>query len=145
MNNWRFFQPVDSMEQIPMAALGSQMETLLKRCDTENIGFVIQNGDKQYVLCPAHWFYYCFDDDFGCVINAALRYAMHRHTYIPSVVAGFIRKYLGVLDTKTLTVICEDIEKDLTYMGGPDDPDMWQKLLEDCKATLVQKLMEVGK
>lgn len=143
MNNWKFLQPVDSMERIPMADLGSQLDTLLKRCEKENFGFVIQNGDKQYALCPAHWFYYCFDDDFGCVINSALRYAMRRHTYMPSVVAGFIRTYLGVLDTKTLTVICKDIESDLTYMGGPDDPEMWQELLEECKVSLKQKLKEV--
>ena len=64
-------------------------------------GIVItDDGKKDMVLCPARWFSFQLDDDFGCVINSAVRYAIGRHTYMPGVVCNFVRKYMDVLDTR---------------------------------------------
>ena len=51
-----------------------------------------------------------FDDDFGCIINSAVRYSLGRYTYMPSTVAEFVLKYLNYLDNKTISVIIYDID-----------------------------------
>lgn len=140
MNKWKFLQPISTMEHVPLSELGGRLDELFSRCSKENIGFVLDDDHKSYVLCPAWWLDFCFDDDFGCIINSALRYAIGRHTYMPSVVVNFIRRYMDILDTKTLTVIIEDIEKEFNHFGGPDDPHMWRTLQTECKVTLEHKL-----
>ena len=140
MEKWKFLQPLSTMEHVSIEEMSSRLNELFERCDKENIGFIIDDTHKSYVLCPAWWFNYCFDDDFGCIINSALRYAIGRHTYMPSVVVGFIRRYMDILDTKTLIVIIEDIEKEFEHFGGPEDPHMWRTLQTECKCTLQHKL-----
>ena len=127
MDNWKFLQPVDTMERITAEELGSNFDAITERCSQENVGFVIESNSNQCVLCPAKWFDYCFDDDFGCIINSALRYAIRRHTYMPSVEVDFIRKYIQVLDTKTIDVAIKDINYELEH-EGVDDPEMWVSL-----------------
>lgn len=84
--------PLDTMERITRQHLCDNFDEVLERVDKENIGFVIltEDGKDGQVLCPARWMAYCFDDDFGCIINSALRYAICRHTYMPDVVVNFI-------------------------------------------------------
>ena len=54
-----------------------------------------------------------FDDDFGCIINSAVRYSLGRYTYMPSTVAEFVLKYLNYLDNKTIGVMIYDIDEAL--------------------------------
>ena len=54
-----------------------------------------------------------FDDDFGCIINSAVRYSLVRYTYMPSTVAEFVLKYLNYLDNKTISVMIYDIDEAL--------------------------------
>lgn len=129
MFDFKYLMPLDTMERTTRQHLCDNFDTILERVDKENIGFVILNeeGKDGQVLCPARWMEYCFDDDFGCIINSALRYSIRRHTYMPGVVVDFIRKYINILDTKTIEVAIEDITKELD-MGNIDDPLMWEKL-----------------
>ena len=101
MFDFKYLMPLDTMERITRQHLCDNFDAVLERVDKENIGFVILNeeGKDGQVLCPARWMEYCFDDDFGCIINSALRYAIRRHTYMPGVVVDFIRKYINILDT----------------------------------------------
>ena len=105
MHQFRNLQPLDTMERITRQKLCNSFDNVLNRVGMEDMGFVIldDEGKDRYVLCPAHWMDYCFDDDFGCIINGALRYSINRHTYMPGVVVDFIRKYINVLDTKTIS------------------------------------------
>ena len=111
----RFCQSVSEMEHIPIAELGTRLDELLERCNKENVGFVIDDKHKSFVLCPARWIVPCWDDEFGLIVNSALRYSIDRNTYMPSVVAGFIQRHLDFFDIKTLSNIIEDIEKELLY------------------------------
>ena len=54
-----------------------------------------------------------FDDDFGCIINSAVRQSLGRYTYMPSTVAEFVLKYLNYLDNKTISVMICDIDEAL--------------------------------
>lgn len=54
-----------------------------------------------------------FDEDFGCIVNSAVRYSLGRYTYMPSTVAQFVRKYLNYLDNRTINVMIRDINQAL--------------------------------
>ena len=70
-------QPLESMERISRQALADDLDTVLERISREDIGLVItEEGKDDLVLCPASWFNLDYVDDFSCVINSALRYAM---------------------------------------------------------------------
>lgn len=76
MHTFRYLMPLDTMERISRQKLCEDSDNVLERVDKEDIGFVIvdDEGKEGHVLCPARWMEYCFDDDFGCIINSALRY-----------------------------------------------------------------------
>lgn len=75
---------IETMERITRQKFCDNFDEILDRVDKEDIGFVILNneGKDGHVLCPARWFQINFSDDLGCIINSALRYAIHRHTYM---------------------------------------------------------------
>ena len=60
-------------------------------------------------------------DDFGVILNCAVRYALGRRTYMPSLVIGFITPRLKHLSTKTLWCLDKDVT-DARYTGGYGDP-----------------------
>ena len=97
MHTFRYLMPLDTMERISRQKLCEDFDNVLERVDKEDIGFVIvdDEGKEGHVLCPARWMEYCFDDDFGCIINSALRYAISRHKYFLSEAA--MRKILSSL------------------------------------------------
>lgn len=139
-NRQRFPQKTSEMEHIPIAELGTRLDELLGRCNKENIGFVIDDEHKSYVLCPARWITPCFDEEFGCIVNSALRYAIDRHTYLPSVIVNFVRRHIDALDIKTLSTIIEDIEKELRMNSSIFEPDMWRSLQQDCEIALKHRI-----
>lgn len=53
--------------------------------------------------------------DFGTICVCALRYAMGRETYMPSLVRDFVRPLLPKLDRKTLVVMAQDCEFQARY------------------------------
>ena len=60
--------------------------------------------------------------DFGGVCTFALRYAMGRRTYAPSMVIGFVLRNIDKLDIVDLKVMLKDIEEyDRMYKGDFGD------------------------
>lgn len=132
MRDFKFLQPTDTMERISRNDLSDRFDEILETVDRDNVGFVITDENKkEYVLCPAKWFDYCFDDDFGCIINSALRYSIGRHTYMPSVVADFVRKYMTILDSKTIGIMIEDIDREFQFRENIDYAELWRSLQSD--------------
>ena len=133
----KYLQPLDGMKRITRQELADHFDEILETVETDNIGYVIKDPERKndVVLCPAEWFDFCFDEDFGCIVNSALRYAISRHTYMPSVVRNFIRKYMTVLDAKTLVVAIRDIDRELR-IGELDDADEWSLLRSEFKVRL---------
>ena len=124
MKKHEYIHPVDEMEHITRKELSEKFDEILDRIDNENIGFIISDCQaKDVVLCPAHWITFQLDDDFGCIINSAVRYAIGRHTYMPGVVCNFVRKYINILDMKTIEVMIEDINQELKL--GIDQESLW--------------------
>lgn len=140
-----FPQATNEMQKITRQELTDNFDKILGEIDEKKVGFVILNpdGSNGHILCPVEWFDFCFDDDFGSVAVCALRYAIDRHTYMPDVVANFIRKYIGAFDSKTLIVMIRDIEKELEY-HNVDDVSMWRNLVKELKDRLEQRIGTCG-
>jgi hypothetical protein len=72
------------------------------------------------------------DDDFGCVLNCAVRYAIGRQTYMPHLVIDFITPLLPYLNNRTLWCFDQDVTN-AKWEGGYghkeiDEPN-WMKFL----------------
>ena len=76
------------------------------------------------------------NDDFGAILNCDVRYALGRHTYMPSLVIGFITPRLKHLSSKTLYCFDQDVT-DARYLGGYGDPcdaNDWLRFLAAVRA-----------
>ena len=142
MEQFKYIQPLDQMERISRTELGEKLDEILDKADKDNVGFVITDeGKDDLVLCPIRWMKCIYDDDFGCIVNSALRYAIGRRTYMPSVVMEFVRKYLSVLDSKTICVMIEDVEREAEYETLDKRGD-WLKLRDDLKTHYSEMLQK---
>lgn len=75
-----------------------------------------------------------FDNDFGTVLVCAVRYAIGRCTYMPSLVIDFIRPLLPKLDDKALWCFVKDIEGAPSLGHELIDKPAWLRFLADVKA-----------
>ena len=109
-NNYNL-KPTRNMPRITRKELGENLDELLERIEKENIGYVIHDdGEKDLVLCPARWYSYCFDENFGDMLIFAVHGAMDFRGNAFDVVCAFIRKHLPVIDITTLEHLARSIE-----------------------------------
>lgn len=133
MERFEYLQPIDKMERISRNELATRLDEIMALIDKNNVGYVISDeGKDDLVMCPANWFLCTFDDDFGCMINSALRYAIGRETYMPSTVMAYVRRNIHVMDSRTIYVMIEDIERELSDDELPFRAD-WEKFHDDLK------------
>lgn len=87
-------------------------------------------------------------DNFGFILNCAVRYAMGRQTYAPGAVIDFITPLLPYLSERTLYVFDQDIT-DHKYMGGYGDERIdkpgWMKFHLDVIAEEGRRGMDLYK
>lgn len=79
------------------------------------------------------------DDDFGCILNCAVRYALGRQTYMPKTVVEFITPLIPHLNNRTLSCFDRDIVEHGKHwnFGHPDiDEPVWMRF----HAAVVQEL-----
>ena len=73
------------------------------------------------------------DDNFGAVCNCAVRYALGRRTYMPSLVIDFITPHLNELSDKTLWCFQRDLEErknSFFDFGDEFDKANWMSFLD---------------
>ena len=72
------------------------------------------------------------DDDFGEMMNWAVRYALGRRTYAVGDTCRFVKSVLPYLDYKTLYVMARDIKEksDFDDLGDKCDADDWLDLMK---------------
>lgn len=82
------------------------------------------------------------DGDFGAVLNCAVRYAIGRRTYMPSLVIDFITPLIPRLSSKTLWCFNQDITN-ARWDGGYGDPDIdepcWMRFHETVRAERLRR------
>lgn len=79
-------------------------------------------------------------DDFGLILNCAVRYAIGRMTYVPSSVINYITPLLPKLDDKTIECFIRDleqqqvdVEKGIGSWGMECDRRDWLRFLDNCR------------
>lgn len=61
------------------------------------------------------------DDEFGAVLNCAVRYCIGRQTYMPDLVCGCVKQFLPYVNSRTLYCFEQDIIEAQYYGGYGDD------------------------
>ena len=79
-----------------------------------------------------------FTDEFGAVLNCAVRYCIGRRTYMPKLVMDVIRPLLPALTDKTLWCFERDIEGEDNY-GADYDEEEWMRFLSEVKAEIARR------
>ena len=78
------------------------------------------------------------DDDFGAVINSAIRYCLGRRTYMPGLVCGYVKPLLPYLNEKTLCCMERDIREAPSY-GDECDLHTWMNMLDEVNKAIDQR------
>lgn len=73
------------------------------------------------------------DEDFGLVLNCAVRYALGRQTYVPISVCDFITPLIPKLSNKTLWCMEKDVANAYSYGDEKIDKPVWMKFLDDVR------------
>lgn len=135
----RLLRPTNLMPHINRKELCDNFDAILEKIDKQNIGYVIEDEDKKtLVICPAHWFSYCFDERFDDVAISAVRYALTQDGEFPVSIAEFIRRHLSVSDVRMLSIMKFDIEKALEKMGDVPALKSWDVLLANIDKRLAE-------
>ena len=92
---------------------------------------VFMDNGKEFLLFPQDMLAPISDSDFRLILLSAMRYAMGRKTYMPSVIADYIKRHLQLLDDKFLALAVGDIRQHLEdYAEHEANSDLWQNLLD---------------
>lgn len=124
-------KPFHDYESITVDELKEQTNSLLNLVTEElrPLTVTMENGNE-FLLFPRELLEPLYDHDFRLILMAAMRYAMGKNTAISMTVVRYIRRYLRLLDAKTLTLAINDIRSHLTDYGECEpNPDLWQSLL----------------
>lgn len=102
---------LEGMERIAHTDIPEKLDKMLERIEKEDIAFVITvDGEDRYVLCPYAWFDFAQDDDFGYMVNSAIRNELNHPTENVEAVQRFITNHIESFDHRTVAVAIEDIE-----------------------------------
>lgn len=139
MEQTESFHTTVNMERISRQHLCDNLDSILETVSRENIGFVITDAGKDdLVLCPASWLSPLVSEGFGCIVNSAVRYSLGRDTYMPDVAVQFILHHMNLLDLRTVTVMCRDIQKALENENLPHR-ETWVSLMYALETRLKKK------
>lgn len=124
-------KPFHDYEAITVDELKDQTNSLLNLVTEElrPLTVTMENG-KEFLLFPRELLEPLYNHDFRLILVAAMRYAMGKNTAISMTVVRYIRRFLRLLDAKTLTLAINDIRSHLTDYGEHEPkPALWQGLL----------------
>lgn len=78
------------------------------------------------------------DEDFGAVLNCAIRYCLGRRSYMPGLVMDYITPLLSYISDRTLNCLHRDVSEAEQMGYGYGDPDIdkprWMRFLADVEA-----------
>lgn len=129
-------KPFDQYESITLNDLKDQTNSLLNLVTEEQrpLRVSMKNG-KEFLMFPRDLLAPLYDHDFRLILIAAMRYAMGRNTYMPSVVADYLKRHIQLLDDKFLVLAADDIRRHFEDYGEYEpNPNLWQSLLDALEA-----------
>ena len=124
--------PFQGYASISVDDLKDQANSLLNLVAEEQRPLrVFMDNGKEFLLFPQDILAPISDSDFRLILLSAMRYAMGRKTYMPSVVADYLKRHIQLLDNKFLTLAADDIQRYLEdYAEHEANSDLWQNLLD---------------
>ena len=124
--------PFQDYASISVDDLKDQANSLLNLVTEEQRPLrVFMNNGKEFFLFPQDMLAPISDSDFQLILLSAMRHAMGRKTYMPSVIADYIKRHLPHLDDKFLTLAADDIRQHLEdYAEHEPNLNLWQGLLD---------------
>ena len=124
--------PFQGYASISVDDLKDQANSLLNLVAEEQRPLrVFMDNGKEFLLFPQDILAPISDSDFRLILLSAMRYAMGRKTYMPSVVADYLKRHIQLLDNKFLTLAADDIQRYLEdYAEHKANSDLWQNLLD---------------
>ena len=127
--------PFQDYESITVDELKDQANSLLNLVTEEQRPLrVCMNNGKEFLLFPHDVLALICDSDFRLILLSAMRYAMGRNTYMPTVVSGYIKRHIRFLDDKFLALAADDIRRHLEdYAEHEPNPNLWQGLFDALK------------
>lgn len=79
------------------------------------------------------------DEDFGAVLNCAIRYCIGRETYMPRLVIEFIRPLLPYVSNRTLSCFERDIIEADCYGDPVIDKPLWIRFLGEIQSEIKKR------
>ena len=128
--------PFQNYKSITIDELKEQTNSLLDLVTEDPRPLCVSmNDDKALQLFPQDLLAPICDSDFRLILLSAMRYAMGRNTYMPIVVADYIKRHRQFLDDKFLVLATDDIRRQLEdYAECDPNSNLWRSLLDALKA-----------
>ena len=106
--------PCQNYGSVTIDGLKEQTSNLLDLVTEEQRPLrVFMNDGKVLLLFPQDLLAPICDSNFRLILLSAMRYAMDRNTYMPIVVADYIKRHRQFLDDKFLVLATDDIRRQL--------------------------------
>lgn len=126
-------KPFDEYESINLKYQTNSLLNLVTE-DLRPLRVSMKNG-KEFLMFPQDLLAPLYDHDFRLILIAAMRYAMGRSTYMPTVVADYLKRHIQLLDDKFLVLATDDIRRHFEDYGEHEpNPNLWQSLLDALEA-----------
>lgn len=129
-------KPFQDCKSITIDELKSQPSKLLEQATKERQPLRVSMEDgREFLMFQQELLAPLCDNDFRLIVLSAMRYAMGRDTYMPLVVADYIKRYIRLLDDKFLVLAADDIHRHFEDNGEYEpNPALWQNLLDELEA-----------
>lgn len=140
-------KPFQDRKSITIDELKSQPSKLLEQATKEQrpLRVAMEDG-REFLMSPQELLAPLCDNDFRLIVLSAMRYAMGRNTYMPLVVAGYIKRHIRLLDDKFLVLAANDIRRHFGDYGEYEpNPELWQGLLETLEAEQRDRITRLAK
>ena len=98
--------------------------------DQQPLRVTMKNG-REFLLFPQKLLAPPCDNDFRLIVLSAMRHAMGRDTYMPLMVADYIKRHIRLPDDKSLVLAANDVRCYFEDYGEHElNTAHWQELLE---------------
>lgn len=125
-------KPFQDCKSITIDELKGHTSELLNQAakDWQPLRVAMEYG-KEFLLFPQELLAPLCDNDFRLIVLSAMRHAMGRDTYMPLMVADYIKRHIRLPDDKSLVLAANDVRCYFEDYGEHElNTAHWQELLE---------------
>jgi len=113
------------------------MEEILDKIVADGIPYLVTHEEGQdFLVTPASWYDNISNNDLRTLVVCAVRYALGRQTFMPSMIDEIVRRCMNRLEESTLSIIARDIDEELQMHANMCDAATWAKLRDDIRTQI---------